>query len=321
MKFPQITLPLLLTGICPFGLFSEEAPSSWCSENESVIDCAESCVFSEIDPSSYLDFETGWRLDRINESVKIIDSTLVIPTGSLENQFTRISIWQVGMRGWGRVGDWFLKGSGYYGWVIDGDYNIDYGVKGDLRGYTVDALVGLGHLFSIKNCFALAPVVGFSYDKQHLPVRNVISGFDPAVFSLGFQKGTFNAAFFGPWIGLDFIFTTPCDFSFNAGYEFHYGWARDRWHQAANPANQGFSYHTHLDDMRGNVFHLEAEYNLPCNWQIGLLLQYLFWNNAHSDRSSIPSPSVTGLTPTQHQNTFDLNWRSFWVLFNIGHKF
>ena len=59
--------------------------------------------FASYEATPYLAFETGYRRDRIDESLKLVDSTLVIGTGTNENQYTDISFWQVGGKGWWNV--------------------------------------------------------------------------------------------------------------------------------------------------------------------------------------------------------------------------
>lgn len=274
--------------------------------------------------NNYLVLDSGYRYDRINEVNLITNPAVATLFFGPQQQFQNLQSYQLGARGLWEVpcSALFIKGAGHYAWNFSGGYNYDYVVKGDLDGHMWDTSLSVGYLFPICNCFCFAPLFGGSYDKQHLEVDNSRASVPFQVTNFA-EGATWDSSFYGPWFGFDILFDTDCfPLSFDAGYEFHYGWARVKFDPSATvPLNPTFTYRTFLKDMTGHVFHLQGFYPICSNWLAGLRLQYTFWGNNHKNKSSIPPSSETGLAAGTIQKNESLTWHSFALTLNLGYCF
>ena len=272
-----------------------------------------------------LELETGVRWDRIDEMVEVVDTTLIIPYASTYKQLKTLTSYVVGGRGFIDYNDWIVKGSGHYGWTVSGDFDQDHIQVSSIRGNTIDWSVGMGYALPVTNCFWFVPLIGYSNDELRLRVNETRS-FDPVLFPSNIAQAHWTSSFYGPWIGFDILFDAcyrRCyNFSFDAGYEFHYGWARTKWNQILiTPPGDTFGYHTLMSNMMGHVFRFDTQYHLPCEWLVGIGLQYTHWNNAHKNRAHFDVGSAAGPSASQVQNTFKLNWQSFAIMANLTKAF
>lgn len=271
------------------------------------------------------EFENGYRYDRIDESIEIIDSTFIATYLSGQQQFKTLSSYQIGGRGYLDFCNCRIKGSGHFGWILDGDYQNNYSLQGDAkRGRTTDGMIGIGYVLCINDCLKVVPFVGYSYDVQRLKIKHVKS-LDPLIDPANNVKSRWTSEWYGPWVGVDVLFDACMArrlLSFNAGYEFHYGTAHTKWHQQLlTPAYGILAYHATIENMMGHVFHFDTTYHLWDSWRSGVRLQYTYWGNGHSAKDHFSSVSDTGFSPTQSQRTFQLSWHSFAVILNLGRAF
>ncbi len=269
----------------------------------------------------YLSIETGYRYDRLDESNTFFDTTSPTFFLSAEQQFRNIQSYQLGARGQFEFpcSNFFVQGFGHYGWVGSGAYNYQVVATASIDGNTWDAGGSLGYFLPFYNCLSIAPLVGFSYDEQHFQTSHSQTSVPLSAAAVA-ESAHWVSSWYGPWVGFSLFFDSPClPLFFDAGYEFHIGYARTSWHQEVTAPTQ-FSYQTHLNDLYGNVFHIQAQYPFCCHWLLGLRLQYTMWQNRSSATSRIPSPAP-GLTATQYQSTTQLSWHSFGALVNLGFSF
>lgn len=144
---------------------------------------------------------------------------------------------------------WFLRGKADWGCIGTGKGNalaqqtlinavpgstIVFGpasTKSKPRGYLYDFSIGLGYEFYLAcDRLMLAPVAGYSYEKQKLFDNNILgttSQFFPLIplrltdlIDGGKRSSRFE--WYGPWVGLDFAYSIDCAWKFFGGYEFHY---------------------------------------------------------------------------------------------------
>lgn len=271
---------------------------------------------------SYLELDTGYRYDRIDETIEEDNTAGIALTGNF--QYKNMQSYQLGARGM-----WFTPycdlvviGAGHYGWVTNGRLDNFAVLNASLSsGHTWDAWGAIGYQIPCGYCFNFVPLIGFSYDAQRVHIGQ-ISTSEPSLASgsPGFKLET---DFYGPLIGFDCLFASCfCDLTFDVGYEFHYGWARKKIiADTTIPALNLFSYKGKIHDMKGHVFHIEGHYPFWCNWLCGLRLQYTFWGNSHKQKDTIPGPAETGLPPTVSQITRAFTWHSFALTFNLGYHF
>jgi hypothetical protein len=285
-----------------------------------------STSFSAFANDGYLLIDTGYRYDRIDE----MNTTFLAPvaTSSAFTSYQSIGSYQLGLKGlyYTDCLPVLFKGCGHYGWLFTGSL-LSGPLKGDLGGHTADGNIGLGYIFSICDCFDLVPLIGGSYDIQSLQSKSPRARFfNPAIIRAA-DGVRFTSAWFGPWAGFDLYFQNDCaccPITFNAGYEFHYGWAHTHIKPRVpnSPLTGTYNYTAYLNNVTGHVFHIQGLRSIFDCFLVGLNLQYTFWSNHHSVRNRIPSLRETGLPPTTTaQKTTLLNWHSFAATFDVGFCF
>lgn len=275
-----------------------------------------------------VELDNGYRWDRIDEAYEVVDSEGFEPYSSAEHQFKDLSSYQLGVRGVWESCRWYAKGSAHYGWVVEGSFNHDSIEHGHLRGNTADVTGGFGYVFTCNDCFQFIPMLGYAYDDQHFKVKHVKS-FSECDFPTNLKHAHFNASWYGPWIGFDILYHTPftlwnrCyNLSFSSGYEFHYGQAHFKFNESLfDPSGGKYNYHSKFNNTMGHVFHFDTHYALPCNWTIGLVLEYTYWSNSDTHRDHFSKGSDTGFTSTQRQKTFKLRWQAVNTILTAGKQF
>jgi hypothetical protein len=271
----------------------------------------------------YVSLDTGYRCDRINEAIQYVDDAFAL-FASDENAFQNLQGYTVGAK-WLWCIPCFpllVKGQSHYTWFFDGGgYNEQYLVKGDCDGHAIDVSSGIGYIFSFCNCVDIVPLIGGSFDKQRMFVLNS-RPFDTAGAGPTAQDFKFTAEWYGPWIGLDFCFCNCFGFplSFNAGYEFHYGWTHVMTKPQNQPVNLVFGYTVDGNNMTGHVFHIDGIRCFWKRWFVGLGVQYTCWTNHHKTRVK-PTTTQTGLSPTQFVRETFISWRSIKATLDLGYRF
>jgi hypothetical protein len=270
--------------------------------------------------------DAGYRYDHIDEFLEFFDTADPTFYLSAGNVYQNIQSFRLGGHGaWRGFCSMpvLFKAGGHYGWVGSGARTVDQTIRAPLKGHTVDATLGIGYLLPFCGV-EIAPFIGFGYDDQHFTLKNNTSSLDdPGVSTYNHAK--WRSRWVGPWIGADFYFGDAfyCQpMAFNAGYEFHYGWARTNFDPLVNdPANSNFSYQTHLSNVIGHVVHAGLETPIWRCWLAGLDIGYTFWHNMHSQKSRIPPAAESGYTATTFQKNTILSWRSLTVTLNLGLDF
>ena len=276
-----------------------------------------------------LDLESGYRTDMIEETQETIDTALILPYSSVETRYKALSSIQLGGRAYAGYCNWVVKGIGHYGWILDGRFDQDRALDGkSVRGNTYDALGGIGYTFCVCDCFALTPLVGYSYDHQQIRVHHLVKE-DPILPLNTIHSIDYHASWYGPWVGFDLCYdaTKWCgDLSFTAGYEFHYGRARTKTLQHLLPTVVGapgpeFGFSTKQRDMLGHVFRFDTQLRLWEDWYGGLNQTISYWDNTRNSSVHFAPGTVSGLTPTQVQRDFRLNWYSYSITVSLGKAF
>lgn len=260
----------------------------------------------------------GYRYDRVDESYEVTDNALITPYSSSESMFKSLQSDEIGAKVFVEACNWVVKGNGNYGWILSGDYNRDHVLTGQVRGHTADWLIGLGYDLCFFNCLSVVPFGGYSYDSHDLKISHFKSS-DPVNFPVFTSHAHKTIHWYGPWVGFDLIFDA-CGLRFDAGYEFHFGTARTRWHET-DPGFGTFSTHTKLKQVYGHAFHFDTHFVFSDCWALGLDMEYTYWGNSHKARTSFGGSLLSGLTPTQTERVFDLSWHSFSVSLGLGAAF
>ena len=308
-------------------------------------------VFAE--PQSYLALDNGYRWDRLTNRATVGGPTL--STRGASQQLKSIQSYQLGGRGQVAFDEHtFIRATGHYGWVFDGEY-LESAYHGDLKGRTWDVSGAVGYYLTVYKKetkheveeqkevvysekkekryekdkhsagFWIAPLVGWSYDVLNLTGTDLEMSFNGEEFEdLNHinAKQTFN----GPYAGFDFLFQLYPKLDFIFGYEFHYA----SWHgkrvikgdDYGTPSIfgivTGYSNTRHIRGVIGSVFKLNTSYNFWDMWKAGLELQYKLYAGDHGCFKQTKTP----INPLVSYKKVDgLWWTSFGVTLYLGGVF
>ena len=305
----------------------------------SVVDAA------AIDVDLELGLNGGYRVDRLNWSIAG-NSSGTNPDVLSQLTWRNLEIYQVGATaniGVGRPGAAlfaYSRGRLDYGWINDGE-NRDSDFSGENRtqewsrsindagdGDVYDLSVGGGpgfHLFSDR--FTFIPLVGYSYHRQNLTMRNGFQTISnrsnaPADFMpppLGAIVGldsTYEAEWRGPWAGIDFHWHPLKRLSLSGGSEYHWASynADARWNLRTDLA-QPVSF-SHEADAYGMLFTLGLDFEMAAGWLVGLESRYQHWQ---TERGSDRLFFTNGSTVTTRLNK--VNWESAAWMIEVQHRF
>jgi hypothetical protein len=269
----------------------------------------------------------GYRQDSITLNIKERGS--VNPRAKADRHFKNLEIVTVGTQLRSTLGccDAYVRGSFDWGFVVDGDVrdqfkveNVDkieqfhrsgYIAQGDyLRNtihndvktssYVWDFDLAFAYPFECGcETFKVAPVIGFALNHQHLKIKGR-TAFDDVSFSsssddsCGKDEGrhsNFRANWWGPYLGLDFIYNSPDCWNLYGAFEFHFGRAR----RLANSHTDS----EYIDSYRrtkvfyGPLFRLGTYYLLCENWYIDASVAYKkYFSDTNRDKISWSSGSI-----------------------------
>lgn len=268
----------------------------------------------------YLDLSGGYRRDKVETTLKLTDDEgEEVSRDHLE--IKDISIWEIGLKGRANFCNWFVRGYGYHGWITDGNFNenfslfsldIDADAKID-KGYTNDFTIGAGYLFPFcwcGNSWGIGPVVGWSYDQQHITLKDYK---EDGVEDPDFGSFSHKTQWSGPWVGVDVVFES-CGFEVDAGYEYHWAsWKFDSSRSDDSDYDESFDSNFKSKDGHGNVVYIDGLWNFcPC-WQAGIGLKFKSWkadkgSGHHEDEGF-------------HLHAKDTKWCSGEITLDIGYSF
>lgn len=238
-----------------------------------------------------------------------------------------------------------FKGEIAYGWILDGE-NQDSDYAGDNRtlewsrsindageGNVLDISGGAGLRFSFNEAkIFLTPMVGWSYHEQNLTMTDgyqAISDqaiadafFGPGVISLpdvGPIQGldsTYDARWYGPWIGFEFKFNPPSPLSFLLSAEYHWGWYEGEgvWN-LRNDLAQDPSF-KHEADSRGTIVKGGGRYALSETWNLRLNIEFKDWETDPGTDRTYYASGASSLTRLN-----EAEWRSASAMLGVEHLF
>lgn len=271
---------------------------------------------------NYLDFETGYRWDKVDNRIVIYGNAAASAAGQT---FNKINSYQLGGRGLWMVCDpLFIKAHGHYGWILSGNFD-QVTFTGDLDGHTWDAAGGIGYAWRFHPCWDFAPTIGWAYNELGITVTNVTTGFATPPNRISLSNIDCKHRVEGPWVGFDLLFFPSCCLDVSLSYELHKGrWRGDYFPDVGDfgPSfgrTTGFASKRTNDQMWGNLFRMEGKYLFCSCWEIGVLLNYEFWKGqyaGHFDRT------ITPLGPEFPNNlVIDVDWQSFSTMVQLGYRF
>lgn len=260
-----------------------------------------------------LKISTGFRFDDLDWNIEDTDGS---PNILSELTWTDLAIVQIKADGKLIIGNsFYMRGALGYGEIFDGD-NQDSDYAGDDRtlefsrsnndadeGYVLDASVGLGYQFKLKE-FAITPLVGYSYHKQNLVITN---GFQtiPAFGSFSGLNSSYDAQWKGPWTGFDMSFKIIEELTLSGVFEYH--WAD---YEAVADWNLRTDFEhpksfEHIADGNGILLSAAINYAFNKHWGIGFLANYQKWSTDAGISRTFFSNGTQGETSLN-----EVNWES-----------
>ena len=225
----------------------------------------------------------------------------------------------------------YLRGSFGYGWINDG-VNQDSDYKGDNRtqefsrsnndadeGHVWDLSAGIGLKNEITPDLSVNPVVGVSFHRQNLVIRNgyqtVASVADgtPPVGPIHNLNSKYSASWYGPWAGVDAKYKTAA-LAFTATAELHLArfLAEADWNLRSDLNHPKSFEHTAL----GGGLSTEAgvEYAAAESWTFSIDAGYQVWKAVNGrDRTFFRDGTVSDTRLNA------VNWSSF--VFSLGARY
>jgi len=222
----------------------------------------------------------------------------------------------------------YLRCSFGYGWINDGS-NQDSDYHGDNRtqeysrsnndadeGNVWDLSLGIGRKEPLNESLSVNPVVGVSFHRQNLVIRNgyqtVASVADgtPPVGPIKNLNSKYSASWYGPWAGVDAKYETG-DLIFTGVAELHVARfiAEADWNLRSDLSHPKSFEHTAL----GGGFTTEAGvgYKAFKDWALTAGAGYQWWKAVKGrDRTFFTSGAVADTRLNS------VNWRSF--VFSLG---
>jgi hypothetical protein len=261
-------------------------------------------------PVSDASLVAGWRKDEIKTRV---DSDFGI---GREIKYKDMKTWEFGLRGqyaitgfscgcddaW--LDQFYVKGSAVWGWgnsgkatysvFNDDEYSYGYGYDNGY-GYnnvastdlhhtkTHDYALGLGWVYSIDCNWAIAPTVGYAWDKLSTKSKGNNDSYGYGYADYDYNDNTlfsYSSKWHGPWLGAELLYE-DCEWHFDLGYEFH--WASHRNTYKAHGCDFG-SVTTKSKSRYGNVVYVDAWYDLCDGWEVGLGFKYTHFQSGKGKR-------------------------------------
>jgi hypothetical protein len=195
----------------------------------------------------------------------------------------------------------------YHGEATDSDFALDDNGDDAIylqskskagKGHVYDLLSGAGYrITSTYGRFIAIPMVGYSWHGQDLHMydgRYTINNITGALGPFPGLNSTYNARWFGPWLGLDFETKVErCAYLFG-GFEWHFFSYRAKGH---------WNLRTDIGEFRheangfGYVATLGARWEIWHNWSLGLVGNYRNFRTRHgTDTTHILNiPGITSV--------------------------
>lgn len=275
----------------------------------------------------FLDLTNGYRHDKVTAKINAYD-----PPGTLVDiddlKAKNMDIYQLGLKGKWACCDCFMRIEGEYGWGSDGKYtetstipNVGsiHSESGIHKVRVKDFSVAGGYLCPLFECFSIGPVAGWSYHSQRFKLKNNAhtDGIaDPILNGLKYSN-----RWQGPWAGVDLAFYA-CEFTFNAGYEYHWAHWHADWTLDGPDVSGAFSDRRKSTHAHGQVVYLDARWNYCSCWNIGLGLKFQEWRAIRGrEKPQAGSFAAVGLSNTEVDKVKHATWCSFAITADIGYTF
>jgi hypothetical protein len=250
---------------------------------------------------SYLEFDAGYRHDSV--SSKFI---MPSPTPLLKDRlhFKEINIFQIGLQGKTMIdygcGNFFVRASADYGWILDGDvdekmevisleeddveFDIALEVENILDGkYVADLSIAIGFpCYFCDSSVALAPVIGYSYNIQNYKVDRLKRSFfmsspeSPPTIELEDNccRDAYVNSWYGPFLGIDINYTPNSCLNLYGQFEYHLTHFKGKRQSDINVGIVDDHHHS-TRKAHGAIVRLGLDYMFCDCWYAGLNATYM----------------------------------------------
>lgn len=310
----------------------------------SLLSCSAAFGFWPEAAESSFSLGVGYRQDRLDWKTKA-------DIGFIENEddsditgaesklrWKNLEIWQIQAKAkYITCDNIYFRAYGNYGWITDGtvtdkDYlthssNVDvsdellFSGKADAdHGHVYDVSLGIGYQFRMcDDTIALTPVVGYSWEGQHLKLEDGEQSF-PSFASIGDLNSSYKTRWYGPWLGLDFDYRLCYDWTLFATYEYHWATYRARgdWNLREDIIGD---FHHRSSRAYGNLVSIGVEWEFCECWVASLTGQWQWWRAKHGRDSVKVLHESEGDVDFNCYVSSPLNqvtWQSASVTFDIG---
>jgi len=288
-----------------------------------------------------LELGAGFRVDNLDWNIARDITGTVTPNILSELTWRDVDIFQLkaGLRSLISKA-FYIRGSLGYGWVFKGD-NQDSDYTGDNRtleysrsnnstddGNVVDATLGIGYQFRVASeRLKLIPLVGYSYSDQFFRITD---GFQtvsepslvppedrpPDIGPIPGLDSTYEAEWWGPWLGIDLLFDAGEKLRLFGGFEYH--WATYQGEADWN-LREEFAHpksFEHDAEGTGILISVGGEYHLTQPWFISLNIHYQDWSTDPGLDRVFGADG--GISETRLN---EVNWDSLAIMLGLTYRF
>lgn len=280
--------------------------------------------------------KTGYRRDELDWSVAGSSGT---PNILSELQWRNIEMATVTIGSDFYIGDHWLANLEFtYGRIFDGE-NQDSDYLGDNRtqefsrsnnnadegdAYDLNASVAYRIPFNSNKQIELRPALGVSYHAQNLKAVDgyqtvsALPGFTPPVGPFEGLDSSYDATWFGPWVGVQTLFGQGNDLQLDLGLKYHYAFfdATANWNLRSD-----FAHPVSFEQKaNGHGWTLEAGmlYELSPKLSVGLDFRYRDWI---ADRNGEDTIFFSDGNEQSADRLNNVNWRSFTANVELNYDF
>lgn len=292
-----------------------------------------SCAWSAWLSEGSLQIGGGYRQDQLKWNISGPNKH---PDILSELEWKDLRIWQIAIQPecvlWNHL---YLSVEGDYGWIVDG-HNRDSDYLGSCRtkefcrsvsqadeGNVCDGSLGIGYVLDQNNCaWRIFPLIGYSGHLQHLKMiggKVLIHPYSGGLGSMNNLHSSYQACWYGPWVGIKTSYQPSEVWKLEAAYEYHIGHYRGRGHWNLRiDMPDGFWHQTNQVD--GHVFYLEGHYYFWVHYFVGAKILYQNWNAEHG-LDITPLVSSEGQYQCAYTELNHVNWNSYLFQLQIGFCF
>ena len=229
------------------------------------------------EPGPELSVTAGLRTDNLDWNIADFDGS---PNILSELTWDKLRIYQVKAAAkLAMNGPFYMRGHLNYGWIWDGS-NQDSDYNGDNRtgefsrsnnvsdnGEVWDASAAIGYTLDF-GVVEVSPLLGYSYHAQYLKITDGYQTI-PATGPFAGLNSTYDALWYGPWLGIDLRYKTPNRrLTLYGTFELHLVLYRAEANWNLRSDLQHPISFEHTGDGEGVLVSLGADYKLKGRWSL-----------------------------------------------------